>query len=234
MDWIIGLLTLAALEIVLGIDNIVFVGILSDRVKEEDRPKARRLGLIGALVTRIILLTTLSWLSGLTAPLITLFGFAVTIKGLVLLGGGLFLLVKSTKELHHQVENGHHQEHALASSSSPLWRVVGTIMVMDIVFSLDSVITAVGMVNNIPVMIAAIVIAMVVMITTVNMLSDFVSRHPTIKVLALSFLLLIGFTLILAGTGMEVSKGYIYFAMGFSVLVEMLNMRMHNKTPVIK
>jgi len=228
----VSFLTLAVLEIVLGVDNIVFVGILSDRLPPEKRPLARRLGLLMALITRIIFLTFVSYLAGIVTPLFVVLGHGVTVKDLVLLLGGLFLLWKATSELHKQVEGESESHGADSKVKATLWGVVGSIMLMDVIFSLDSVITAVGMVNNIPIMIAAVVVAMMVMIASVNKISDFISAHPTIRVLALAFLLLIGFTLVVGATGVEVAKGYIYFAMGFSVFVEMVNMRMRKKMSV--
>jgi predicted tellurium resistance membrane protein TerC len=233
MDWLgdpqawIGLLTLTALEIVLGIDNIVFISILAGKLPAGQQARARRLGLAAAMLTRILLLFSLSWLVGLTRPLFTLFGTAIAGRDLVLLGGGLFLVGKSTHEIHDKLEGeeGHASRRVAPSFAS----VIVQIMLLDIVFSLDSVITAVGMVNQIAVMVTAVVIAVAIMMAFAGPVSDFVHRHPTIKMLALAFLLLIGVMLIIEGFHQHVSKGYIYFAMGFSLFVEMLNMRSRRK-----
>lgn len=226
---IISFLSLVFLETVLGLDNVVFVGILSERVSVAQRPKARMLGMVGAILTRSLLLLTLSHFVGMTAPLFVLLNHAVSLKDLILLGGGLFLLYKATHELHNMWENGYSSESASTEKRGTFWGTVGTIMVMDIVFSLDSVITAVAMTNHIPVMIGAIVVAMIFMIFFVNRISDFIYSHPTLKNLALCFLLLIGFTLIVGSFGIEIPKGYIYFAMGFSLLVETINIKMHSR-----
>jgi predicted tellurium resistance membrane protein TerC len=229
MGWItspeawVGLLTLTVLEIVLGIDNIIFISILAGKLPAERQGRARRVGLLGAMLTRIALLAALAWIVRLTAPLFTVFGHGVSGRDLILLAGGLFLLAKSTREIHDGLEGdaGRANPKVRATFAS----VVGQIMVLDIVFSLDSVITAVGMARHLPVMITAVVLAVGVMLFAAGPISDFVHRHPTIKMLALSFLLLIGVSLIADGLGQHIGKGYIYFAMGFSVLVEMLNIR---------
>jgi predicted tellurium resistance membrane protein TerC len=229
MDWItspeawLGLLTLTLLEIVLGIDNIIFISILAGRLPAEQQARARRVGLLGAMATRIALLAALAWIIRLTAPLFTL-GRSFSGRDLILLAGGLFLLAKSTHEIHESLEgeSGRDNPRGRASFAS----VVGQIMVLDIVFSLDSVITAVGMARHLPVMIAAVVIAVGVMMFAAAPISDFVHRHPTVKMLALSFLLIIGVSLVADGLGQHIHKGYIYFAMGFSVFVEALNLRM--------
>jgi predicted tellurium resistance membrane protein TerC len=236
MDWIsdpqawIGLLTLTALEIVLGIDNIVFISILAGKLPAEQQSRARRLGLALAMIMRILLLLSLSWLVGLTQPWFTLFNTGISGRDLVLLVGGLFLVAKSTYEIHDRLEGveGHGPGRVAPSFAS----VLVQIMLLDIVFSLDSVITAVGMVNQITVMVAAVVIAVGVMMVFAGPVSDFVHRHPTVKMLALSFLLLIGVMLIAEGFHQHVSKGYIYFAMGFSLFVEMLNIRSRRGKPV--
>ena len=222
----IALLTLAVLEIVLGIDNIVFISILADKLPENQRAKARQLGLGVALITRILLLLSLSWIIKLEEPLFTLPLFNIGISGrdLILLGGGLFLIAKATHEIHDKLEGKHGSAGAKVATS-----FVGTIIqigLLDIVFSLDSVITAVGMANEILVMIAAVIIAVFIMLFASGPISDFVSHHPTVKILALSFLLLIGTSLIAEGLHQHIEKGYVYFAMGFSVFVEMLNLRM--------
>ena len=233
MDWItpealIGLLTLTVLEIVLGIDNIIFISILAGKLPPEQQGRARRLGLAGAMVTRILLLASLAWIIRLTAPLFTVLGQEISGRDIILIAGGLFLLAKSTREIHDSLEGD--AGHASAKTARSFGSVVTQIVLLDIVFSLDSVITAVGMVRHLPVMIAAVVIAVGVMMFAAKSISDFVHRHPTVKMLALSFLLLIGVSLIADGLGQHIAKGYIYFAMGFSVFVEMLNIRLRKRT----
>ena len=233
MDWMtdpqawIGLLTLTALEIVLGIDNIIFISILAGKLPKNLQQRARTSGLALAMGTRILLLLSLSWVIGLTTPLFSLWGHGVSGRDLVLLLGGLFLLGKSTHEIHGALEGteGHFEVGAKASFASILIQIA----LLDIVFSLDSVITAVGMVNQIGVMIAAVVIAVAFMMFAAGPLSRFVERHPTIKMLALSFLLMIGTMLIAEGFGLHIPKGYVYFAMAFSVFVEMLNLRLRRR-----
>ena len=223
----IGLLTLTALEIVLGIDNIVFISILAGKLEDSQQDLARRVGLGMAMFTRILLLISLAWIVGLTQELFSLFGFEVTGRDLILIGGGIFLLFKATREIHDKLEGleGHAESKVRPSFTS----VIVQIMILDIVFSLDSVITAVGMVQELWVMITAVVIAVLIMLVASGPISEFVNKHPTIKILALSFLLLIGFTLVVEGLHQHIPKGYIYFAMGFSVFVEMLNLRL--RTP---
>jgi predicted tellurium resistance membrane protein TerC len=229
MEWLtnpdiwIGLLTLTSLEIVLGIDNIIFISILAAKLPEAQQPKARRVGLMGALVTRILLLLALGWIIGLTAPLFSIAGYEISGRDLVLILGGLFLLGKSTYEIHDKLEG--ESGHGSAKVMGGFAAVIVQIMLLDIVFSLDSVITAVGMVDQIWVMITAVVIAVGVMLLSVTKISEFVDRHPTVKMLALSFLLLIGVNLVAEGLGQHIPKGYIYFAMAFSVFVELLNLR---------
>jgi predicted tellurium resistance membrane protein TerC len=219
----VALLTLTALEIVLGIDNIVFISILAGRLKAEEQARARMLGLAVALVSRLALLLSLAWIIRLTAPLFTIFGQEISGRDIVLIAGGLFLLAKSTHEIHARLEG---EQHAMHGRRAPtLMSVIIQIMVLDLVFSLDSVITAVGMVDEVPVMVAAIVIAVGVMMVSSGAISRFVDRHPTVKMLALSFLLLVGMALVAEGLGQHIPKGYIYFAMAFSVLVEMLNLK---------
>jgi len=219
----IAFLTLLALEIVLGIDNIVFISILVDKLPEERQALARRLGLGMALLMRILLLLSLSWVIGLTAPLFTVLGQAISGRDVILILGGLFLLGKSTYEIHENLEGeeGHSSARVRATFASVLVQII----LLDMVFSLDSVITAVGMVDQVSVMIAAVTVAILVMLFSAEAVSGLVNRHPTLKMLALSFLLLIGFALLLEGFDQHVPKGYIYFAMGFSVLVEFLNIR---------
>jgi len=219
----VAFLTLLALEIVLGIDNIVFISILVDKLPEERQALARRLGLGMALVMRILLLLSLSWVIGLTAPLFTVFGQEISGRDVILILGGLFLLGKSTYEIHENLEGeeGHSSARVKATFASVLIQIV----ILDMVFSLDSVITAVGMVDQVSVMIAAVTVAILVMLFSAEAVAGLVNRHPTLKMLALSFLLLIGFALLLEGFDQHVPKGYIYFAMGFSVFVELLNIR---------
>lgn len=230
----ISLLTLTLLEVVLGIDNLIFISILSGKLPRDQQSRARRMGLGLALITRILLLLSLSWVMRLDTPFwqSTILGASVSISGkdLILLLGGLFLIGKSTYEIHEKLEG---VDGAKTDRLAPTFTAVVTqILLLDIVFSLDSVITAVGMVNKIPVMVAAVVIAMLVMLLFVNQISAFVDRHPTIKMLALSFLILIGTMLVAEGLGQHINKGYIYFAMAFSVAVEFLNIRMRKTQKV--
>jgi predicted tellurium resistance membrane protein TerC len=229
MDWImnpeswVALATLTVLELVLGIDNIVFISILSGRLQGHERNRARIIGLAAAMGTRILLLLSLSWLVRLTAPLITVLEHPLSGRDLILLSGGLFLLAKATFEIHHKLEG---EEHAREVAKAPNFAsVILQIMLLDMIFSLDSVITAVGMVDEVSIMILAVVISVACMMLFARAVSEFVERHPTVKMLALSFLLLIGMALIADGLGQHIPKGYIYFAMGFSVFVEMLNLR---------
>ena len=230
MDWIsdpeiwIALLTLTALEIVLGIDNIVFISILAGKLPGPDQSRARRTGLLAAMGTRIALLFSLSWLIGLTAPLFTAFGKEISGRSIILMAGGLFLLAKSTFEIHDKLEG---KSGAGSARVIPSFRgVVIQIMLLDIVFSLDSVLTAVGMAEHLAVMVAAVVIAVLIMLAASGPISHFVSERPTVKILALSFLLLIGVSLIAEGLDFHIPKGYIYFAMAFSVFVETLNLQL--------
>ena len=238
MDWItdpqiwISLVTLTALEIVLGIDNIIFISILAGKLPKDQQAKARQTGLMLALVTRILLLASLAWMIKLTAPFFSILGFALSGRDLILLSGGLFLIWKSTREIHEKLEGGG-EEHANGRAAPTFNAIIAQILVLDIVFSLDSVITAVGMANRLGVMVAAVVIALGVMLKYAGAISDFVQQHPTLKMLALSFLLLIGVTLVAEGTHQHVNKGYIYFAMAFSFGVEMLNLRMKKKSAPI-
>ena len=230
----ISLLTLTLLEVVLGIDNLIFISILSGKLPKDQQSRARRMGLGLALITRILLLLSLSWVMRLDTPFWHSMAFGVSVslsgKDLILLLGGLFLIGKSTYEIHEKLEG---VDGAKTDRMAPTFAAVVTqILLLDIVFSLDSVITAVGMVNKIPVMVAAVVIAMLVMLLFVNQISAFVDRHPTIKMLALSFLILIGTMLVAEGFGQHINKGYIYFAMAFSVAVEFLNIRMRKTQKV--
>ncbi|HRQ89531.1 MAG TPA: TerC family protein [Bacteroidia bacterium] len=226
----IALLTLTVMEIVLGIDNIVFISILVDKLPESQRPKARFLGLGFAMLTRILLLLCITWVMQLKDPLFAVFGHEISGKDLILILGGLFLLWKSTKELHHKVEGHAEEAHHASKAAAALGVILVQIAVLDIVFSLDSVITAVGMVDHISVMILAVMIAVGFMMVFAGTVSDFIGRHPTVKVLALSFLLLIGTTLVAEGFHVHFQKGFVYFAMAFSVFVEMLNVRMKSNS----
>ncbi len=237
MDWIsqpdawIALLTLTVLEIVLGIDNIIFISILSGKLPEAERKRARQLGLAAALITRILLLLSLGWVMGLTKPLFTIGSFDATGKAIILLGGGLFLIWKSVHEIHHKLEG--HEETQKSVKAATFNSVIVQIMILDVVFSLDSVITAVGMAKHIPVMITAVVIAVGVMMAFANSIGDFVEKHPTIKMLALAFLILIGVNLVAESFHVEIPKGYTYFAMAFATVVELLNIKIgHGKKPV--
>jgi len=233
MEWLtnpeswIALLTLTVLEIVLGIDNVIFISILAGKLPHARQGKARRLGLFLAMFIRIGLLASLAWIVGLTHPLFTPLGHEISGRDLILLLGGLFLIGKATHEIHERLEGEEGEAGARAAASFA--GVIVQILLLDIVFSLDSVITAVGMANHLAIMIAAVVIAVGVMMAAAGAIGEFVARHPTIKMLALSFLLLIGMSLVAEGFGQHISKGYIYFAMGFSVFVEMLNLRMRKK-----
>jgi predicted tellurium resistance membrane protein TerC len=231
MEWLsdpqawIALLTLTALEIVLGVDNIIFISILVGRLPEAQRARARRLGLAFAMLTRIGLLLSLAWVMTLTAPLFSVIGKEISGRDLILIGGGLFLLWKSVHEIHNSLE-GEVEEHAAGAIRAGFAAVIVQIAIIDIVFSLDSVITAVGMVEQVQIMVIAIVAAVGVMMFAAGPIGDFVDRHPTVKMLALSFLILVGMALIGEGWDLHIPKGYIYFAMAFSVGVEMLNIRM--------
>ena len=236
MEWItepsawIAFLTLTALELVLGIDNIIFISILAGKLPPDQRKKARTLGLALAMITRVLLLLSLSWIIRLTAPLFTVLSQDISGRDLILIVGGLFLLGKSTFEIHGKLEG--EEGHASARVGPSFTSVIIQILLLDIVFSLDSVITAVGMVDNVAIMISAVVVAIIFMMAFAGPISGFVERHPTVKMLALSFLLLIGVTLIVEGFDHHIPKGYIYFAMAFSVFVEMLNLRLRKSKPV--
>ncbi len=221
----ISLLTLTALEIVLGIDNVIFISILAGKLPHDQQAKARRLGLSLALITRLLLLASIAWMAKLTTPIFALLGHGISGRDLILIIGGLFLLFKSTTEIHEKLE-GHDGGDNPVRAHAKLGRVLVQIMLLDIVFSLDSVITAVGMAQHLAVMITAVVLAMFVMLAASGAISDFVNRHPTLKVLALSFLMLIGLTLVAEGMGQHIPKGYVYFAMAFSFGVEMLNLKL--------
>ena len=226
-DGWVALFTLSILEIVLGIDNVVFVSILAGKLPKEQRERARKLGMFLAMFIRIALLGAITWVMGLTAVLFTVLGHGVTGRDLILIVGGLFLIAKSTHEIHLKLEGD--EEHGGGRRAATFGSVIFQILLLDIVFSLDSVITAVGMAEHLAVMVAAVVIAVAVMMMAARVVSDFVERHPTVKMLALSFLLLIGMSLIGEGWGQHIPKGYIYFAMGFSVFVEAINLRIRGK-----
>jgi predicted tellurium resistance membrane protein TerC len=229
LDWVFdpnawaALLTLTAMEIVLGIDNIVFISILAGRLPAGEQQKARQIGLAAAMISRILLLLSLSWIMRLTTPIFEFWGKGVTGRDLILLAGGLFLLWKATKEIHHKIEG--QEESQSAAEVQSFAGVIGQIMVIDIIFSLDSVITAVGMADQISVMVLAVMISVGLMMLAAAPISEFVEQHPTVKMLALSFLLLIGVNLIAEAGGLHIPKGYTYFAMAFSLLVEVLNLR---------
>ena len=223
----IALGTLTALEIVLGIDNIIFISVLVDRLPEKQRVLARRLGLGLAMIARLVLLFSISWVMGLTDPWLTVFSQAISGRDVILIGGGLFLLTKATLEIHQSLEGSDDSDPAVGAAS--LGMVLIQIALLDLVFSLDSVITAVGLVEQVSIMAIAIILAVVVMLMAAKSIGDFVDAHPTIKILALSFLILVGVTLMGEGFDVHVPKGYIYFAMAFSVGVEMLNLRLRSK-----
>ncbi len=230
-EGILALITLTVLEIVLGVDNVIFISILSGKLPADQQPNARRAGLLAAMVMRIALLLSIVWIIRLTRPLFSMFGRDISGRDLILIGGGLFLLGKSTLEIHDRLEG--EEGHGARRVTPSFAAVIMQIMLLDIVFSLDSVITAVGMAEEVAVMIAAVVLAVAVMTVSAEPISAFVNRHPTVKVLALSFLLLIGVSLVGDGLGMHIPKGYIYFAMAFSVFVEMINLRVRTRgTPV--
>ncbi len=223
----VALLTLTVLEIVLGIDNIVFISILSGKLPKEKQKKARQTGLALALITRVLLLLSLSWVMSLTSPLFNVLGQEISGRDLILLIGGLFLIYKATAEIHEKLEGENHDTEIKGKAT--FTSVIAQILILDVVFSLDSVITAVGMANHIEVMIAAVIIAVVIMLFAAESISRFVNQHPTVKMLALAFLVLIGVSLLAEGLDQHIPKGYIYFAMAFSVLVEMLNLRLKKK-----
>ncbi len=225
----ISLLTLTVLEIVLGIDNIIFISILSGKLPPKDQPRARNFGLMGAFVTRVLLLLSITWVMRLTQPLFTLMGRGLSGRDLILVVGGLFLIGKATMEIHDKLEGASHDEVASGKKVRSLWTTVVQIMIIDIVFSLDSVITAVGMADEVTIMIAANIVALGVMLFAARPISEFVDKHPSIKMLALAFLVLIGTNLVAEGLGQHISKGYTYVAMAFSVLVEMLNIKARKK-----
>jgi predicted tellurium resistance membrane protein TerC len=223
-DALLGLATLTLMEIVLGIDNVVFIAILVSKLPAAQQNLARRLGLTLALGIRVLLLLTISWIMGLTRPLVTVWEIDLSGRSLILLGGGLFLIFKATREVYEKVEGDGHGTERGGARAAFGW-ILLQILLIDIVFSLDSVITAVGMANQVSIMITAMVLAMLVMLLSAEAVSGFVERHPSVKILALAFLLLIGVMLVAEGMGTHMAKGYVYFAMAFSLFVEMLNMR---------
>jgi predicted tellurium resistance membrane protein TerC len=231
-DGLLALVTLTFLEIILGVDNVIFISILSGKLPPSDQLKARRTGLIAAMAMRILLLMSIAWIVRLTAPLFTVFDKDISGRDLILISGGLFLLGKATLEIHDRLEG--EESHGPSRVAPKFGAVIFQIMLLDIVFSLDSVITAVGMADDLSVMVAAVVISVAIMMFAAETISGFVNRHPTVKVLALSFLLLIGMSLVGDGLGMHVPKGYIYFAMGFSMFVEMINLRVRGSAKPVK
>ncbi len=224
----ISLITLTFLEIVLGIDNIIFISIITDRLPEENQKRIRTIGLLLALVMRIILLSLITVIIQLKEPLFTISEFNFSVRDLILVAGGLFLLAKSVSEIHEKIEGGHEQK--VSKKKNTVASIILQIIVLDIVFSFDSILTAVGLSKHLEIMITAVVLAMIVMIYFVEMISRFIKKHPTLQVLALSFLILIGFMLVIDGFHFEVPKGYIYFALFFSVMVEIINMKIRKKT----
>ena len=231
-DNLVALLTLTALEVVLGVDNVIFISILAGKLPPADQDRARRVGLLAAMVMRILLLFSLAWIVRLTEPIVTILGRGISGRDLILLGGGLFLIAKATMEIHEKLEGVEGERSARVAPS--FGAVIVQIMLLDIVFSLDSVITAVGMADSIAVMVIAVVLAVGIMMLSAAGVSAFVQRHPTVKVLALSFLMLIGLSLVGEGLGHHIPKGYIYFAMGFSVFVEMINLRLRPPTAPVE
>jgi predicted tellurium resistance membrane protein TerC len=231
-DGLIALVTLTFLEVVLGVDNVIFISILASKLRDEQQQKARRAGLMAAMIMRILLLLSLAWIIRLTQPLFSVLGQEISGRDLILIGGGLFLLAKATLEIHDRLEG--EEGHGSARVAPSFGAVILQIMLLDIVFSLDSVITAVGMADELSIMVAAVVFAVAIMMFSAEPISAFVNRHPTVKVLALSFLLLIGVSLVADGLGLHIPKGYIYFAMGFSVFVEMINLRVRKSVTPVK
>jgi len=229
MEWLtspevwIALITLTVLEVVLGVDNVIFISILASKLPREEQDRARVVGISLAAVTRILFLLSIAWIMALKKPLFTLLGHEVTGKDLVLIAGGLFLIYKSVKEIHEKLEG--EPGHAIRRVAPSFASVIGQVLLLDIVFSIDSVITAVGLTRFVPVMVAAILLSVAIMLLASKGIYAFVNQHPTVKMLALSFLLLVGFTLVAEGMGVHIPKGYVYFAMGFAVLVEWLNLR---------
>ncbi len=233
VEGIIALLTLTLLEIVLGVDNIIFISIVTNKLPEEQQPKARLVGLSLALIIRIMLLFGITWIVGFTKPMFTLFGFEASGRDLILFVGGLFLLAKSTSEIHHKVE-GVTEEHEVSVKKKAFSGIIIQIVLLDIVFSFDSILTAIGLTDEILLMIIAVTISLIVMMIFSGAISKFINDHPTLQILALSFLILIGFMLVIEAFHFHVPKGYIYFSVAFSLLVEVINMKMRKKKKVIK
>jgi len=231
-EGLLALVTLTFLEVILGVDNVIFISILAGKLPHASQARARRTGLFAAMFMRILLLISIAWVIRLTAPLLTVLGNEISGRDLILIAGGLFLLAKSTLEIHDGLEGAEHHREGRAAAS--FGSVIVQIMLLDIVFSLDSVITAVGMAKDLEIMIAAVVLAVVIMMVTAGPISGFVQRHPTLKILALSFLLLIGISLVGDGLDMHIPKGYVYFAMGFSIFVEAINLRVRGKSSPVK
>jgi predicted tellurium resistance membrane protein TerC len=229
---ILALVTLTALEIVLGVDNVIFISILSGKLPVGQQKRARQVGLMAAMGMRVLLLFSIAWIIRLTAPLFAVFGQEISGRDLILIAGGLFLLAKATLEIHDKLEG--EAGRASARVAPSFGAVIGQIMLLDVVFSLDSVITAVGMADELVIMVTAVILAVLVMLVSAEGISAFVQRHPTVKVLALSFLLLIGLSLVGEGLELHIPKGYIYFAMGFSVFVEMVNLRVRGGAPPVE
>jgi len=229
-EGLFSLLTLSLLEIALGIDNVIFVSIIIGKLPLEQHAKARRIWVIGALILRFLLLMSISYLAGLTYPLFSMIGHDFSGRDIIMMFGGLFLLAKSTLEIHAKLEGDQSESKKGIVAKSAFFLVIGQILLIDLIFSLDSVITAIGLANHIPIMVAAIVIALTIMLLSASAISAFVEKHPTLKILALSFLLMVGLTLFVEGFGVHVPKGYIYSAMTFSLLVETLNIRLRKKT----
>ncbi|HEX5215285.1 MAG TPA: TerC family protein [Vicinamibacterales bacterium] len=229
-EFTIALVTLTFLEIVLGVDNVIFISILSGKLPKSEQKRARRVGLVAAMLMRLALLFSITWIARLTEPLVNILGRDISGRDMILIGGGLFLLGKAVYEIHDKLEGS---EHGPGKAAASFGSVITQVMLLDIVFSLDSVITAIGMADDLRVMVAAVVLAVLVMLFAAEPISAFVEIHPTIKILALSFLILIGVSLIADGLGQHISKGYIYFAMGFSVAVEMINIRVRGHGKVV-
>ena len=230
-EGLVALATLTFLEVILGVDNVIFISILSGKLPKDQQLRARRTGLVAAMIMRIVLVMSVAWIIRLTTPIVSVLGRGISGRDLVLIGGGLFLLGKATLEIHDGLEG--EEGHGSGRVAPSFAAVILQIMLLDIVFSLDSVITAVGMADDVAIMIAAVILAVAIMMFSAEPISRFVNRHPTVKMLALSFLLLIGLSLVGDGFGMHIPKGYIYFAMGFSVFVEMINLRVRGtKSPV--
>ena len=225
----IALLTLTLLEIVLGVDNIIFISIVTNKLPKEQQPKGRAIGLSLALVMRVALLFGITWIIGFKEPLFSLFNHTFSGRDVILAGGGLFLLGKSTSEIHHKLE-GVEDDQGTSKKTSGFWSIILQIIVLDIVFSFDSILTAIGLTEHIVIMITAVILSMAVMLIFSGQIADFINKRPSLQMLALSFLILIGFMLVLDGMGQHVPKGYIYFAVAFSMIVEMLNMRLRRKT----